>query len=45
MTTHKVELQNVSKTFSGDGRQVQALAGLSLHADPGGGPTQEQVRG
>jgi ABC-type nitrate/sulfonate/bicarbonate transport system ATPase subunit len=35
MTPHKVELQDVSKTFSGDGRRVQALAGLSLHADPG----------
>jgi ABC-type nitrate/sulfonate/bicarbonate transport system ATPase subunit len=35
MTSHKVELQDVSKAFSGDGRRVQALAGLSLHADPG----------
>jgi ABC-type nitrate/sulfonate/bicarbonate transport system ATPase subunit len=35
MTPHKVELQDVSKTFSGDGRRVQALAGLSLYADPG----------
>lgn len=35
MTTPKIELRNVSKTFHGDGRSIKALEDLSLHANSG----------
>ncbi|NIS80357.1 MAG: ATP-binding cassette domain-containing protein [Anaerolineales bacterium] len=35
MTTPKVELRNISKTFYGDGKSIKALEDVSFHANTG----------